>query len=634
MSSILRGVVAVNRVPGRWRFAARAALCTAVPAAAGLALGDIAAGLAATIGGFTALYGSGRPYAYRAAELGVIAVALASAVALGDAAAAVPWLGVVTATGIAAVAVLICQALAIGPPGAYMIALACAAGVGISAEGESPWRLWVLVLAGGAFSWLVHMAGAPVRFRGPERAAVAAAGRAVDALAELTERAGPAQDTAPAGELGDRQAASPGARERAVDAAARALHDSWVVLMTLQPAGAPSAELHRLRVENHRLHVRFAALVSGGEIPESGTEPEPDTLPFGRPSGWRLVLAAVRGSHARHVAAQVAIAALIAGGTAALLGVDRGYWAIAAAVLVLYNGFDRTRTLVRGVQRLLGTIAGLGLAGVVLGLHPRGLWLIALLLVLQFLIEMLVVRNYALAVVVITPAALTIGSGGRPVDDLGELLLTRGVDTLIGCGVAFAVLLLGGQRYDANRVDRALAAALDACAALAPHLASGAVTSDAARAARRDAQTGAIAVLLAYDSAVAAGAAARGAAERLWPAVTAAQRITYRMLAACWQLQHTGSAPPLTEREGDRLAGVLGRSAAAARAGTARTAAERGEAPSAAPSPLPGAEPAPGPDSAPLGGGSAPGATGARTGDPREPAFAAADLAVLTHVLT
>ncbi|MEV0358700.1 FUSC family protein [Nocardia sp. NPDC050697] len=584
MSSILRGVVAVNRVPSRWRFALRAAFCMAVPAAVGLALGDIAAGLAATIGGFTALYGSGRPYAYRAAELGVIAVALATAVALGDAAAAIPWLGVVTATGIAAVAVLICQALAIGPPGAYMIALACAAGVGISAEGESPWRLWVLVLAGGAFSWSVHMAGALVRFRGPERAAVAAAERAVNALGALTAEV---------------------ERERAVDAAARALHESWVVLMTLQPAGTPGAELHRLRIENHRLHVRFAALVSGGPIPDPGAEPEPDTLPFGRPSGWRLVLAAVRGSHARHVAAQVAVAALIAGGIATVLGVERGYWAIAAAVLVLYNGFDRTRTLVRGVQRLLGTLAGLGLAGVVLGLHPQGVWLIVLLLVLQFLIEMLVVRNYALAAVVITPAALTIGSGGRPVDDLGELLLTRGVDTVIGCAVAFAVLLLGGQRYDAQRVDRALADALDACAALVPHLAAGTVTTREARAARRDAQTSAIAVLLAYDSAVAGGSASRGAAERLWPAVTAAQRVTYRMLAACWQLQHSDEAPPLTEAEAARLAAVL---EAAARFGSngpeAAAASSRREA-------------AP-PD-------------GQR--DPA-PAFAAADIAILTRALT
>ena len=38
--------------------------------------------------------------------------------------------------------------------------------------------------------------------------------------------------------------------------------------------------------------------------------------------------------------------------------------------------------------------------------------------VLQFTIEMFVVRNYALAVVFITPAALTIASGGLVVGDV------------------------------------------------------------------------------------------------------------------------------------------------------------------------------------------------------------------------
>lgn len=61
-----------------------ARLRMAVPAAIGWAVGDIAAGLLATIWGFTSLYGSGRPYLNRGAYLGGVAASLAAAVTLGD----------------------------------------------------------------------------------------------------------------------------------------------------------------------------------------------------------------------------------------------------------------------------------------------------------------------------------------------------------------------------------------------------------------------------------------------------------------------------------------------------------------------------------------------------------------------
>ncbi|WP_238994721.1 hypothetical protein [Mycolicibacterium chubuense] len=158
---------------------------------------------------------------------------------------------------------------------------------------------------------------------------------------------------------------------------------------------------------------------------------------------------------------------------------------------------------------------------------------------------------------VITPTALTIASGGRHVDDVGGLLLARGVDTLTGCAVALAVLYITGRGYHAARLRTAMTASLAALAALAPHLASGAVTTDGARAARRDAQTRAISLLTAYDAAMESGADARRSAELMWPAVTAAQRLTYRMLAACWQIQSSAAAPPLTREDGRALAAAL-----------------------------------------------------------------------------
>ena len=79
---------------------------------------------------------------------------------------------------------------------------------------------------------------------------------------------------------------------------------------------------------------------------------------------------------------------------------------------MLHQGFDWVRTVQRSLERLTGTWIGLGLAAIVLAAHPRAFGLALTVAALQFVIELCVVRNYALAVVFITPIALTVVSGG------------------------------------------------------------------------------------------------------------------------------------------------------------------------------------------------------------------------------
>ncbi|WP_081288782.1 FUSC family protein [Mycolicibacterium conceptionense] len=532
----IRNIFVINSVPRRWPFALRAGICMAVPVLVGWLAGDTTAGLIATIGGFTSLYGSGRPYLNRGIYLGAVAVCFAAAVALGDWASATPWLGVATVTAIAVVATLVCHALSIGPPGAYMVVLACAAGTGTPATLHlSPAHHAALVLAGGAFAWLVHMSGALIRPRGPEKAAVAAAAGAVAAYLE-----NPAPDT----------------RHKA----ALLLHTAWVTLVNYQPVQPkPDQALYRLRVVNRRLHVLFAEAMRAADtgeplaydgvalarhlatLPADAVTDEhgAERIPLGRPSALRLLHRALTpGSVSLQLAARVGVAVAISGVIAVLISqaltMTHAYWAMAAAVLMLHQGFDWQRTVARGAERTLGTWLGLGVAGAILALHPQGLWLALVIGALQFAIEMYVVRNYTLAVVFITPAALTIASGGQPIDNLGELLLTRGSDTLIGCAVALAVYWATQRLRHPTGLHTAITATLDAVTATVPHLAADDATSAAARTARRDLQLRAMELLPAYDASIGGSAAQRVGAERVWPTVVATEQLAYRTLAACW----------------------------------------------------------------------------------------------------
>lgn len=519
MPSVIRRHLVFNPAPGRWKFASRAGICMSAPVLVGWLSGDTGAGLIAVIGGFTSLYGSGRPYRNRAGYLAGVAVLLAAGVALGDWAAAIPWLGLVTITGIAMLAALVCDALTVGPPGAYMFVLGCAAGTATASAHLSPWHTGALVLAGGAFSWLVHLVGALWGLRRPESTAVQAARAAVDRYLQTRADA-------------DRHQA------------ARALHQAWTTLVLFQPVRVrPDGEVARLRMENLRLHRAFAAAVHSPDSPDltDFTEPAQDfRLPLGRPGTVALLRRAFTpGSQSWRLAGLVGIAVALSGLAALLLVSDHTYWAMAAAVLMLHQGLNWTRTVVRGTERLVGTLIGLGLAAVILSWQPQGWWLVASIALLQFTIEMLVVRNYAVAVVFITPLALTIAAGGRPVPDLGHYLLARGLDTLIGCAVALLVYWVALRGRNPRSLDAVIAATGTAIEATEVHLRAQAVTSAPARAARRDLQVQALAMLDTYQAAIGGSRTQRAQAELLWPTVAATEQRAFATLAACWQLEHS-----------------------------------------------------------------------------------------------
>jgi len=126
----------------------------------------------------------------------------------------------------------------------------------------------------------------------------------------------------------------------------------------------------------------------------------------------------------------------VAGTLLSVLLVDpaRAYWTVATGLAVIGVNVGRRVALVRGSQRFVGTVVGAALF-VGLALIPiPPLALPVLLGVLQFAIEMFVVRNYALALAFITPLVLFIitsatgTAGGLP----WALILERVVDTLIG----------------------------------------------------------------------------------------------------------------------------------------------------------------------------------------------------------
>lgn len=149
------------------------------------------------------------------------------------------------------------------------------------------------------------------------------------------------------------------------------------------------------------------------------------------------------------VAPAIAGAAATAVGEA--LGFGHNYWAMVAAVVPLV-GHSTKHRVNRGLQRVLGTVVGLALLAGIAALRPAPWIMVLLITACQFGAEMLITRQYFLAMVCVTPLAL-LSTLLAAHTDPGALLHDRFIDTAIGAVVGVLVVLAPGayRRWAARR---------------------------------------------------------------------------------------------------------------------------------------------------------------------------------------
>ncbi|MFS6531316.1 FUSC family protein [Microbacterium aurugineum] len=143
------------------------------------------------------------------------------------------------------------------------------------------------------------------------------------------------------------------------------------------------------------------------------------------------------GPIAREMALSVGVAIIGAGFAGLLIMDSHWYWAAVGAVAAV-SGPQLNARVIRGIQRLLGTLLGVLVAAGILVFDLPPLAVIALVVLLQAAAELFVGRNYGIAMVFITPLALLMVhlAAPTPVD---VLLQDRAIETIIGVTVGTLV---------------------------------------------------------------------------------------------------------------------------------------------------------------------------------------------------
>lgn len=160
----------------------------------------------------------------------------------------------------------------------------------------------------------------------------------------------------------------------------------------------------------------------------------------GKPAGLRAVFPlAPFDEETGIIATRVVTAVAVASAVSLPLGVNHAYWVVMVAGAILQASHARRLTVVRAVQRMLGTFVGVAVFALLVIVQPSDLWLVAIVMLFQFAIEVVAGRNYGLALIFITPLALMI-SAAVGTDDALILAGERMVDTLLGVFIAMVVL--------------------------------------------------------------------------------------------------------------------------------------------------------------------------------------------------
>jgi uncharacterized membrane protein YccC len=129
-----------------------------------------------------------------------------------------------------------------------------------------------------------------------------------------------------------------------------------------------------------------------------------------------------------------AVISLFVGGgylLALLMQLNNPYW-VPISTAAIMQGATFRAVWHRNVHRTLGTVIGMGLAWLIFSFSPNVWVLAALIMLLSFIIEALVTRNYGLAVIFITPLTVIFADSAIAAIDTEWLILARLVDIVLG----------------------------------------------------------------------------------------------------------------------------------------------------------------------------------------------------------
>ncbi|MGG3742186.1 FUSC family protein [Paenibacillus chibensis] len=487
MHSVIRQAFEIKQTALPWNRAISAGICLGLPSLIGLMLGRFDYGLLAGTGGFTYLYAFTEPYALRARKLFYTMLGIGVSVFCGSLLSTYPVLSAVVLGLIGALATFIFGALKFKGPAAMFFVLSFALASGMPNGPAEALPRSMLVLLGGALAWLIAMAGWLTNPHAPEIMAIR---RVYANLAALLDAAGTKgysnarhetlismveAEAAFAGKSRSwrdphlvhrllrmfRQAhliyqetdtwnqrsmePLPPALGRAVSAAAESLRSGRIPTMDgLWQLEDRDRELQRLL----RPVLELESILREHSDSEDAWEGRgvPHT-----PAKSIFLGAFDKNSLVFLLSLRFGIILMIAALAAHAFNLNRSYWVPLSCASVML-GSTVVATYHRAIQRSIGTIIGILIASAILWARPEGIVISLAIMLFTFFAELLIVRNYAIAILFVTPNALLMAEASSHIHNVAYFAGTRIVDVITGSVIGLIGVLLLGRTSASSRI--------------------------------------------------------------------------------------------------------------------------------------------------------------------------------------
>lgn len=488
--SIIKEALTVNNKPFPWLKAFLAGVAAGLPITLGLLFGSLQFGLIAGLGGFTFLYVFPIPYAQLAKKLASCVLGITACVFLGTILAPYPIMAAVVMGLIGTIAVFIFGAFRVIGPTAIFFVLIFALVTGMPVATEEAFTRAGLAFIGGVLSWIIAMSGWLFNPHGPEKNIVK---RSYFELADYIDAIGTtreddlkhqamvtlkeASETISAGyhpwsnrelyyrlfllnnyankiylytieqKLITRGVVIPvelsdSLRKLAEIIGSKNMLASAAIIHFSQPQEM-DGKIAQLFIELNA--VKKSLLDSSSKLREQAS--------IQKPSVKKVLLGALdKNSIILINALRFGAFTMFAAIFAYEFDFNRSFWIPLSCVAVM-SGATVVASLHRAIQRSLGTILGILIASVILIFHPTGYLIAILIFLLTFITELFIVKNYGLAALFFTPAALIMAEAGS-IEQYSFVFFAsaRLIDVFIGVLIGLIGVWFVGRKSASSRL--------------------------------------------------------------------------------------------------------------------------------------------------------------------------------------
>lgn len=492
--SIIKQALQVNKKPFPWLKAFSAGLAASLPVMIGLAFGHLQYGLIAGLGGFAYLYVFNIPYAQRAKKIFLVVLGLTFVTYLGTITAPYPLAVAILMGIIGAVAIFVFGALKITGPSAVFFVLVFAMSSGMPINPDEAFLRAGLVFSSGCLSWVISMLGWFINPHGPEAGVVK---RVYLRLAELLDSVGTPNFTEAKHKMmavlheSEETLSASYIPSRTTDTFKRlyllnmyANNLFMLVMEKFSNTDTPlpkelSAPIRKLAYSLNKHEEQEETSIIQPEKMEININElfliisKADTVyhePIGninnsiridKPSLKTIFMGAIDKDSIVFISSiRFGVITTIAAIIAFQFEFERSYWVPLSCVAVM-SGATIVATFHRAIQRFLGTIIGIIIAGFILSFHPTGFVIVLFILVLTFITELFIVKNYGLAALFFTPNALLMAeSTSQGLFSFSYFAQARLIDIAIGSAIGLLGVYIVGRKSASSRIPHVLSKTL------------------------------------------------------------------------------------------------------------------------------------------------------------------------------